>query len=108
MHEVFTFDALIDVMSIIRVTEAELARDLHAALDQVQGGVALIVERDHRPVAIIKTPSAPGRQISECIALARAYEDRLGYMPVPDPDFARDVEDGINAHRGPLNPPPWD
>ena len=61
-------------MSTVRITESELARDVHAVLEKVQQGVEIIVEQDHRPVAVIKTPAAPGRKISECIALAKAYE----------------------------------
>lgn len=99
---------MIEAMATVRITEAELARDLHSVLAKVQEGVEVIVEQDHRPVAVIKTPQAPGRKISECIALAKAYEEKLGYAPVPDPDFAADVQAGIDAHREPLNPPAWD
>ena len=93
----------------VRITEAELARDIHAVLAKVrQEGVEVIVEQDHRPVAVIKTPQGPGRKIGECIALAKAYEEKLGYAPVPDADFAADVQAAIDAHREPLNPPAWD
>jgi len=95
-------------MATVRITEAELARDLHAVLARVREGVEVIVEEDHRAVAVIKTPHGPGRKISESIALAKAFEEKLGYAPVPDSDFARDVQAGIDAHREPLNPPPWD
>ena len=73
----------------VRITEDELARDTHAVLTKVQEGVEVIVEQDHRPVAVIKTPQGPGRKLSECIALAKAYEARLGYAPIPDPEFAK-------------------
>ncbi len=66
------------------------------------------MEQDHRPVAVIKTPQGPGRKISECIALARAYEEKLGYVPVPDPGFATDVQAAVDDNREPLNPPAWD
>ena len=92
----------------VRITEAELARDIHAVLEKVQAGIEIIVEQDHRPVAVIKMPEGPGRKIGECIALAKAYEERLGYAPVPDPDFAKDVQAAIDAHREALNPPAWD
>ena len=92
----------------VRITELELARDTHAVLEKVQAGVEIVVEQDHRPVAVIKTPLGPGRKISECIALAKAYDEKLGYAPVPDPDFAKDVQAGIDAHGEPLNPPSWD
>jgi hypothetical protein len=51
----------------------------------VLANVEVIVEQDHRPLATIKTPQGPGRKISECIALAKAHEEKLGYAPVPDP-----------------------
>ena len=99
---------MIEGMGTLRITEAELARDIHAVLAQVQEGAEVIVEQDHRPVAVIKTPQGPGRKISECIALAKAYEQKLGYAPAPDPDFAKDVQAAVDAHREPLNPPAWD
>ena len=99
---------MIEGMATVRITEAELARDLQAVLAKVSEGVEVIVERDHRAVAVIKTPQGPGRKISECIALAKAYEERLGYAPVPDADFAKDVQEAIDAHREPFNPPAWD
>jgi hypothetical protein len=99
---------MIEAMATVRITEAELARDVHTVLAKVREGIEVIVEQDHLPVAIIKTPQSPGRKISECVALAKAYEEKLGYAPVPDPDFARDVQAGIDAHREPLNPLAWD
>lgn len=92
----------------VRMTESEVARDLHAVLERVRQGVEVVVEEECRPVAVIRAPQGPGRRISECIALAKAYEERLGYAPVPDPDFAEDVEAAIAAHREPLDPPAWD
>ncbi len=86
---------MIEGMATVRITEAELVRDIHAVLAQVQEGVEVIVERRHRPVAVIKTPQGPGRKIAECIALA------LGYAPAPDADFAKDVQAAIDAHREP-------
>jgi hypothetical protein len=93
----------------LRLTEAELARDIHAVLTRVrEEGLEVIVEQDHRPVAVIRTPQGPGRKLSDCIALAKAYEEKLGYAPVPDTDFAADVQAAIDAHREPSNPPEWD
>ena len=94
---------MIEDMATVRITEAELARDIHAVLAKVQEGVEVIVEQDHRPVAVIKTPQSAGRKISECIALIPA--DSTATI---DPDFAKDVEAAIAAHREPLEPPAWD
>ncbi|MCP5111021.1 MAG: hypothetical protein GY953_09320 [bacterium] len=95
-------------MAQVHMSEAEVARDLRSVLDKVRQGVEVVVEQDARPVAVIKTPPGPGRPIDECIALAKACEERLGYAPVPDPDFAKDVEAAVEAHREPLSPPSWD
>jgi hypothetical protein len=87
----------------IRITEAELARDVRAALAKIEEGDEIIIEReDHRPVAVMKQPRPVGRKISECIALAKAYEKRLGYAPVPDEDFAKDLQTAVDSHREPI------
>ena len=46
----------------------------------------------------MKQPPPAGRKSSECITLARAHEEKLGNAPVPDAGFARDVQEGIDAH----------
>jgi tRNA(fMet)-specific endonuclease VapC len=48
----------------LRITEAELARDIHATLAKVQEGVEVVVEQDHRAVATSKPAKRPGRSIS--------------------------------------------
>lgn len=68
--------------------------------------VRVISEQDHRPVAVIKTPLLPGRNISEGIALARAHEEQSGHAPSLDPDFAADVEEIIRQRRA-WSPPEW-
>ena len=86
------------------MTESEVARDLHAVLAKVQAGVEVIVEQDHRPVAVIKLPKPVGRMISEIIAHLKAR----GSNAIMDDDFARDIDEGIKAQRQPWNPPSWD
>ena len=68
----------------------KLARDLHAALAQVQQGVEIVIEQDHRPVAVLEpfASTRPGRKRSECIVPARADEAKLGHAPVADEDFS--------------------
>ena len=84
--------------------EDEVARDLHSVLEKVQQGVEVIIERDNLPVAVLKAPVVKGRMISEVIAALEAS----GANAVIDDDFARDIEEGIKAHRDPWNPPSWD
>jgi antitoxin (DNA-binding transcriptional repressor) of toxin-antitoxin stability system len=91
----------------VHVTEAEAARDFHAVLARVREGVEVVVEQENRAIAVIRMPTPPGpdRSIDECIAIAEAFEARPGYAPLPDEDFARDVQAGIDGHREPLDPP---
>ena len=62
-------------------------------------------QRSKSAMPAITTPQSPGRKLSECIALAKAYEEELGYAPVPDADFAADVRAAIDAHLEPRKAP---
>lgn len=88
----------------MHVTEAELARDLHAVLAKVRQGIEVVIEQDSRPVAVLKASPVKGRQISDVIAGL----EFSGASAVLDEDFARDVEAGINLHREPWNPQSWE
>ncbi len=88
----------------VHMTEAELARDLHTVLEKVRQGVEVVIEQDSRPVAVLKAPVVKGRMISEILTDLKAR----GSNAVMDDDFARDIEEGIKAHREPWNPPSWD
>jgi hypothetical protein len=94
-------------MAQLHITEAELARDLHAVLEKVRSGVEVVVDpdnqdSDNQPV-VIKAPAPPGRLLSECIALAEAH----GSTATLDQDFAKDLEEIILLRQEPLNPR-WD
>ena len=56
-----------------------------------------------RDLAAIRAAAPVRRTISECIALMPARS-----TAAIDPDFAKDVEAAIAAHREPLDPPAWD
>ncbi len=91
-------------MGTLRITEAELARDVHAVLAKVQTGVEVVVEQDHRTVATIKPPVRSGRPISACIASAKASGSKVTL----DDGFGKDVEEGVKGRSQPWNPPSWD
>jgi antitoxin (DNA-binding transcriptional repressor) of toxin-antitoxin stability system len=95
---------MIEYGMTVRMTEAEVARDLHTVLEKVRQGVEVVIEQDSRPVAVIKAPVVKGRKLSEIIAAL----DASGANAVLDEDFARDVEEGIRARNQPWNPPSWD
>ncbi len=95
---------MIEVMSTVRITESELARDVHGVLEKVRQGAEVVVEKDHRPVAVIKASKSAGRLSSEVLADLTARNSTA----VIDDAFAQDVEEGIRAYREPWNPPSWE
>jgi antitoxin (DNA-binding transcriptional repressor) of toxin-antitoxin stability system len=95
---------MIGSMAVLHISEAELARDLHAVLESVRQGGEVVVEQDNRPVAIMKPATAKARTMSEIIAAMEA----AGACGIVDEDFARDVEEGIAGLNEPWNPPSWD
>jgi antitoxin (DNA-binding transcriptional repressor) of toxin-antitoxin stability system len=86
------------------MTEDEVVKDIVAVLAKVRQGVEIVIEQDHRTVAFIKPSKPEGRMISEVIDDLK----RRGSNAMIDDDFARDIEEGIKAHRQPWNPPSWD
>lgn len=86
------------------MSEAELARDLHAVLDRVRQGVEVVIEQDHRPVAVIKPSQRSGRLISEIVREAKEANSTVTL----DPDFGKDLEAVIAGHQQPWNPPSWE
>jgi antitoxin (DNA-binding transcriptional repressor) of toxin-antitoxin stability system len=95
---------MIEDMEQVRMTEAEVTNDFGAVLEKLRQGAEIVVEQDHRPVAIIRPPKRSGRPISECIASAKASGSKVTL----DGGFAADVEEGIRSRQQPWNPPSWD
>jgi antitoxin (DNA-binding transcriptional repressor) of toxin-antitoxin stability system len=91
-------------MATVHMSEGEVVKDIAGVLAKVRKGVEVVIERNHRAIAVIKAPAPAGRMISEVIADLKAR----GSSAVMDDEFARDVEAGIKAHRQPWNPPSWD
>jgi len=96
--------SMIELMAELHMTEAEVAKDFAAVLEKIQQGVEVVVERNAQPVAVIKPPQFRGRSINECIALAKKF----GSHATVDEGFAKDLEEIINSHREPLDPPRWE
>jgi len=91
-------------MGVVHMSEAEVVKDIAAVLAKVRQGVEIVIEQDQRAIAVIKPSHPAGRMISDVIADLKAR----GSSATMDEDFARDIEEGINAHREPWNPPSWD
>jgi antitoxin (DNA-binding transcriptional repressor) of toxin-antitoxin stability system len=73
------------------MTDAEVTKNFAAVLEKLRQGAEVVVEQDHRPVAVISPLKGPGRPIDECIALAKAH----GSGATLDEDFAQDLDEII-------------
>jgi prevent-host-death family protein len=90
-------------MAVLRITEAELARDIAGVLDRVQSGAEIVIERNAKPVAVLRAAEPRRRKLSEIMASLPEHS-----TATLDSDFAADVQGFIDSHRESLNPPEWD
>jgi hypothetical protein len=92
----------------IHISGLEAFSDLSSVLVWARDGAEVVIDIDERePIVVVRAAPRRGRLISECIALAKAHEEETGKTPVPDPDFAADVDE-IVKHRKPWNPSAWE
>jgi len=90
--------------NIIHISEAEAASDFASVLARVRAGAEIVIGDDARPVAVVRPAEPHVRRLSESLRLAKEHASTAAL----DEDFARDLEEVINSHREPLNPPAWD
>jgi antitoxin (DNA-binding transcriptional repressor) of toxin-antitoxin stability system len=90
-------------MATIHIPESEVAENLASLLANVRAGSEVVIENDSVPVAVLMAPSSKALTLKERIALLPDNS-----TAIMDEDFARDVQEAIDAHREPLNPPSWD
>ena len=96
------------VKRVIHVSDADAASNFASLLDHVSAGAEVIIERDSRPVAVVRPAEEPhGRFLSESIALAEAHAKEIGYEPTIDQKFAADLREIINT-RKPRDLSAWD
>lgn len=85
---------------VIHVSDAEAASDFASLLERVSAGAEVIIERDSRPVAVVRAAEKrAGRLLSEAIALAEAHAKVRGTEPTLDAEFAADLKDIINSRK---------
>ena len=94
---------MIEDMERVRMTDAEVANNFAAVLEKLRHWAEVVVEQDHRPVAVISPVKGPGRPIDECITPAKAH----GSGARLDEEYADDLEE-IIASRRPLDTSVWD
>jgi len=102
-------EAIIVNMAVIRISEAEAARDFAGLLARVRAGAEIVIESDARDVTVMRPAGNEFRPrlLSESIALAKQHAQELGHAPRMDPEFAADLEENIR-NRKPWNPPAWE
>ena len=93
-----------EAMPTVHMSEAEVARDLHAALAKVQQGVEIVIEQDHRPVAVLRAQHRSGRPITEILREATQRNSTVTL----DEDFSKDLEEIVASQQQPWTPPAWD
>jgi hypothetical protein len=86
------------------MSEAELARDLHAVPAKVRQGVEVIIEKDEQPFAVLKVQMPGGRRIEEVLRDARSRNLRVTL----DDNFGNNLEEIIAKNQELWNPPSWD
>ena len=89
---------------VLRVSEAEVVKDIASVLAKVRQGSEIVIEENYRPIAVIKPSTPAGRPISEVVAELKARGSRA----IIDDDFARDIEAGIERNRQPWPPSSWE
>lgn len=85
-------------MSILHVTDAEFVNAPEAVLRRVQSGTEIVVERNAKPVAVIRGVVPPRRTISECVSLLPAESEAT-----IDDEFAQDVATASDCLDRPLS-----
>jgi antitoxin (DNA-binding transcriptional repressor) of toxin-antitoxin stability system len=83
---------MIESMAAVHMTEADLVRDIASVMDRVQSGEEIIIERDARPLAVLRAATPRRRKLSEIMAaLPEDSEAR------PDADFATEPSVGMDV-----------
>jgi antitoxin (DNA-binding transcriptional repressor) of toxin-antitoxin stability system len=92
-------------MQTIHIPETEAARNFAALMAHISAGSEVVIERDASVIAVMRPPAnRPGLLLSEILARAKARGSKVTL----DGNFGRDLEDAVNSHPEPMDPPEWD
>jgi antitoxin (DNA-binding transcriptional repressor) of toxin-antitoxin stability system len=92
-------------MAVIHISRTEAADDFDSLIARASGGDEILIESNERVVARLLPGDEPRpRLLSESL---RILKERASTITL-DGGFGRDLEEIINGHREPLNPPAWD
>lgn len=90
---------------VIHISDVEAAKDFASLLTQVRTGTEIVIERDARPVAVVRpvADASVGRPFSEPVAPAEAHAHGQEYEPPTGTYFAGDLRQPVGS--SPLPPP---
>jgi len=92
-------------MAVIHISRDEAVGNFDGLIARAGRGDEILIESDKRVVARLLPGEEPRpRLLSETIRIL----EKRGSSVTLDGDFARDLEEVINSHREPLDPPAWD
>jgi len=92
-------------MAVVHISRAEAANDFDGLIARATNGDEIHIELNTRVVAKLLPGDTPRpRLLSESLRILK----ELGSTVTLDGEFGRDLEEIINSHREPLNPPVWD
>lgn len=92
-------------MAVVHISRADAANDFDGLVTRAVNGDEILIESDARVVAKLLPADAPRpRPLSESLKILK----ERGCSVTLDGKFGQDLEDVINSHREPLNPPAWD
>ncbi len=95
-------------MATVHISESEAARDFAILMTRIRSGDEIVIEAEARPFArITPTLESQGRLLSECLRLAKAHAEELGFSPTMDAEYAADMEE-IIRNRRPADHSAWD
>lgn len=87
--------------NVIHISEAEATSDFAGVLARVRAGAEIVIGDKARAVAVVRPAEPHVRWLSESLRLAKEHASSATL----DKDFSHDLEEVINSHREPLNPP---
>ena len=92
-------------MAVVHISRTDAANDFEGLVARAVNGDEILIETNSCVVAkLLPGDGLRPRLLSESLRILR----ERGSTVTLDDEFGRDLEDIINGHRGPLNPPAWD
>jgi antitoxin (DNA-binding transcriptional repressor) of toxin-antitoxin stability system len=92
-------------MAVIHISRADAASDFDGLMARAANGDEIFIESNARVVArLLPADAHRPRLLSESLRILKERDSAVTL----DGEFGRDLEEIVNSHREPLNPPAWE